>query len=130
MPAVFVVEPQVISHLIVRQNEPLPEDQPPPLPLVLMARMPCSPPMASSSALPLPAHPPAAAAIPASIFMDAAFVAAPNTEPVVVDPLQDPRSVVTPINAHKAELLLRTCGIYDSWSHVIAGLRSGFDIGI
>ena len=46
-------------------------------------------------------------------------------EPVVVDPLQDP-----PINAHKAELLLRTYGIYDSWSHVIAGLHSGFNIGI
>ena len=59
-----------------------------------------------------------------------ATVAAPNTEPVIVDLLQDPRSMVTPINAHKAELLLYTYGIYNSWSHIIAGLHSGFEVGI
>lgn len=42
----------------------------------------------------------------------------------------DPRSVCTPIDPDKAESLLRSFNIYNKWSHVITGLREGFDVGI
>jgi hypothetical protein len=45
-------------------------------------------------------------------------------------PGADPRSVCTPIDPDKAESLLRSFNIYNKWSHVITGLREGFDVGI
>lgn len=42
----------------------------------------------------------------------------------------DSRHVVTPIDVSKAGHLMCRYGIYDKWKHVIAGLHSGFNIGI
>ena len=54
----------------------------------------------------------------------------PPMVPELARPGSDPRSVFTPVDPAKAELLLRSFNIYNKWSHVIAGLREGFDVGI
>lgn len=42
----------------------------------------------------------------------------------------DPRKVSTPLRADLIEERLRSLGILDSWSHVVEGLRHGFDVGV
>ena len=130
MPAVFDVVPLVTSLPIARLIKQLPEDQSPLLLPPPEANTPCLPPAENHSALPSPVHPPAVTVTPASISMVAVSVATPSMELVGASQSPDPRCVVTPLVAHKVELLLRKYGIYDDWVHVIAGLRSGFDVGI
>jgi len=42
----------------------------------------------------------------------------------------DPRKVSTPLDADGLEEVLRRFGIFENWSHVIDGLRHGFDVGV
>lgn len=42
----------------------------------------------------------------------------------------DPRSVSTPLDADGLETLLKKLGLLEEWSHVINGIRNGFDVGI
>ena len=57
--------------------------------------------------------------------------AQPMEQPTVErEPEMDPRSVFTPIDAHKTELLLQSLGLREKWEHVIKGLKEGFDVGI
>jgi hypothetical protein len=42
---------------------------------------------------------------------------------------EDPRGVVTPIQVDAVESLLASLGILNDWSHVVKGLREGFDVG-
>ena len=130
MPAVFNVVPLVTSLPIARLIKQLLEDQ---LPLLLPlpeANTPCLPPVENHSALPLPTHPPVVTETPTPISMVAVSVVTPSMELVSASQSPDPRCVVTPLIAYKVELLLHKYGIYDDWSHVIAGLRSGFNVGI
>ena len=130
VPAVFDVVPLVTSMLIARLIKWSPEDQSPQLLPLPKANMPCLPPVENCSALPLPACPPALTETPAPISTVAASAATPSMELVAVGQSPDPRCVITPLNAHKVELLLHKYSIYDGWSHVIAGLCSGFNVGI
>ena len=60
-----------------------------------------------------------------------AACATPTTmvRPPVLDD-SDPRRVVTPLDANGFEDDLRSLGILDRWSHIIEGLRHGFDVGV
>ena len=49
---------------------------------------------------------------------------------VLVRNTSDPRKVSTPLDADGLEGVLRKFGIFDDWSHVITGLREGFDVGV
>lgn len=42
----------------------------------------------------------------------------------------DPRTVVTPLDADKVEHLLRNLNLHGDWSHIVEGLRHGFDVGL
>ena len=50
--------------------------------------------------------------------------------PVPASREDDPRTVVTPFNHLEVEALLHKYGIYHDWSHIVNGLRDGFDVGI
>jgi hypothetical protein len=64
------------------------------------------------------------------MFMPALFVKNPPMAPGPAKPESDPRSVFTPVNPIKTKILLCSFNIYNKWSHVITGLREGFDVGI
>lgn len=71
----------------------------------------------------------------ALVHMHAASVTTIPMEPGHVlqpdlDREHDPRMVVTPLIVPKVENLLRSLGILEKWTHVVAGLRDGFDVGI
>jgi hypothetical protein len=66
----------------------------------------------------------------ATMFMPAPFVENPPMVPGPAKPESDPRSVFTPVDPIKTKILLRLFNIYNKWSHVITGLREGFDVGI
>ena len=44
--------------------------------------------------------------------------------------VDDPRVVATPLDADGLEAELRLQGIFEDWSHIINGIRNGFDVGI
>lgn len=50
--------------------------------------------------------------------------------PPAVDLRPDPRRVVSPLDPYRVEQLLCKYGLLDGWSHIIDGLRVGFDVGI
>ena len=54
----------------------------------------------------------------------------PHTVLANAKPERDPRMVVTPLDANAAEELLCKYNLYDTWKHIIEGLRTGFDVGI
>ena len=62
--------------------------------------------------------------------MPAHYVETPTMVPGPARASSDPRQVFTPIDPKKTELLLHSFNIYNKWSHVITGLREGFDVGI
>jgi hypothetical protein len=62
--------------------------------------------------------------------MVAAFAESPVMELDLASPTTDPRHVVTPLDPNRAEELLCRYDLQDTWTHVIVGLREGFDIGI
>ena len=43
---------------------------------------------------------------------------------------EDPREVVTPLDADALEATLREQGIFGKWGHVIDRIRHGFDVGV
>jgi len=49
---------------------------------------------------------------------------------LLVRDASDPRKVSTPLDADGLERVLRKFGIFEKWSHVIDGLRHGFDVGV
>ncbi|KAJ7018794.1 hypothetical protein C8F04DRAFT_1149944 [Mycena alexandri] len=62
--------------------------------------------------------------------MGAVSAAVTLTVPVVAPPRPDPRRVVSPLDPAKTENLLRQLGLYESYRHIVVGLREGFDVGI
>ncbi|OBZ73599.1 hypothetical protein A0H81_06082 [Grifola frondosa] len=91
--------------------------------------MPSSPLTVAPSVSPLPLLPPANTVTTAKISMAAAFAVSQDTVPVPVADRTDPRFVTTPLNADKIESLLCDLNILDQWSHIVHGLRYGFDVG-
>ncbi|KZP09832.1 hypothetical protein FIBSPDRAFT_992399, partial [Athelia psychrophila] len=57
-------------------------------------------------------------------------VGTPVTAPEPADTPYDPRTVVTPLIPDRVEETLKIYDISKDWEHVVAGLRSGFDVGI
>jgi len=57
-----------------------------------------------------------------STSTDVPCVAPKITEPRAVPSRDDPRKVVTPLNADGLELLLQEQGIFRKWSHIIDGI--------
>ena len=86
--------------------------------------------MANSSVSVGLAPPPVTLAVPALIFTVAASVARQVTALEVAKPRPDPRRVTTPLDPDWVEELLCKYGIISNWSHIITGLREGFDVGI
>ena len=128
--AVFIAAPLFTSLPIVRLNKLFPESLSPPSPPAPEANMPCLPPMASNYASHSPVYPPAAMVIPALTSIVAASVVTFNMVLIAVGQHEDPRHVVTPLDAHRAELLLYKYDIYDNWLHIIKGLHLGFNVRI
>jgi hypothetical protein len=52
------------------------------------------------------------------------------TVPITAKSPPDPRCVVTPLMPDQAEELLCIYNLISDWSHIIVGLREGFDVGI
>ena len=98
----------------------------PPLPPEHGVSMPCLHLMADNSALLLDATPLAVIQTPAPISMAVASVATPNIELAAVDQPQDPRHIVTPIDADEAEGLLCKYSIYDDWKSHNCRVTLGF----
>jgi len=65
-----------------------------------------------------------------STSTDVPCVAPKITEPRPVPSRDNPRKVVTLLNADGLELLLREQGIFRKWSHIIDGIHHGFDVGV
>ncbi|KAF7337759.1 hypothetical protein MSAN_02249700 [Mycena sanguinolenta] len=72
-------------------------------------------------------------------FMDAASAITETTEqttastalvPHLAATLPDPRIVITPLDPIKVEEVLCTYNLLDDWSHIVFGLRYGFDVGV
>ncbi len=42
----------------------------------------------------------------------------------------DPRGVTMPLNPDRVESLLRELNLLDKWTHIVEGLRSGFDTDV
>lgn len=53
----------------------------------------------------------------------------PPTEPTLAI-TSDPRQVVTPLRVDAVERALLELGLTDQWTHVVHGLRHGFDVGV
>lgn len=94
------------------------------------ANTPYSRSMGGSSASPGPVVPPAISGLVAAISTVAASVEIPRTAQAISRPRPDPRRVVTPLNPDKAEKVLHNLGLFNSFRHIIVGLREGFDVGI
>ena len=61
---------------------------------------------------------------------DVPFVGRYNTEPTLAPSREDPRKVVTPLDADGLEVALYKLDIFQKWAHVISGIRDGFDVGV
>jgi hypothetical protein len=94
------------------------------------ANTPYSRSMGGSSASPGPVVPPAISGLVAAISTVAASVEIPRTAQAIARPRPDPRRVVTPLNPDKVEKVLHNLALFNSFRHIIVGLREGFDVGI
>jgi len=126
----FDVALQVTYQQTAKQNQPVLVNQLPPSPPMPRAEMPLSDPMAngSVSAGPRIAHAHSvtnAETTTAAVYVEDCHMVLPNAKLAT-----DPRSVFTPIDPNKAEILVRTLNLHNKWKHVITGLREGFDVGI
>ncbi|CAA7260557.1 unnamed protein product [Cyclocybe aegerita] len=99
-------------------------------PLSPAARTLSSPPTTSPSASTLPRTLTAHSKRTAETTTAAASVVDRAMEQLPAASEPDPRTVFTPIDASKAESILRSFNLYNTWQHVIFGLRNGFDVGI
>ena len=52
------------------------------------------------------------------------------TERMLAPSEEDPRKVVTPLDADGLEAALQEQGTFEKWAHIITGIRNGFDVGV
>ena len=130
MPIAFAAVDPTISQLTARpkslcqasrqlSSHPVPE-----------ASTLCSLPAASNSVSPGLGTLHAVMVCPAPTSTVAASAVNPAMVLETARPRPDPRRVVTPLSPDRAEELLCKYDLISDWSHVILGLREGFDIGI
>jgi len=75
-------------------------------------------------------HPIAVSPIAARVCTDVPSVVSETMGSTLAPGVEDPRVVVTPLDADGLEAELRQQGVLKKWSHIIDGIRNGFDVGV
>ncbi|KAG1759289.1 hypothetical protein EDD22DRAFT_826635 [Suillus occidentalis] len=127
---VFVAEQVVICQPTVPLIQRQPENPSLPLPPTQEASMHLPPRTESTIALTGPMDP----TVPSVLIAGTpTHVASAETLPmarVAAKRVDDPRTVITPLDHLRVEELLRKYGILDNWRHIVDGIHNGFNVGI